>query len=106
MTRTYRYILAMVGLLIALMICAVKGYKNEMRPICGCFVLVSYVYWVPEETKNKPLVKGTIQYDCTNYDSPAMRIVFDEEPLELVNYNEVTFKVDRNADLRNLNKEG
>lgn len=104
MTRTHRYIVAMVGLLVALIICAVEGCENEIRPICGCFVLVSYVYWGPEETKNKPPVKGTIQYDCKNYDVPAMRIVFDGEPLNLINYNEVTFKVDRNADLSEIDE--
>jgi hypothetical protein len=49
MTRTLRYIIAMVGLLVAFIICAVTGHENEMRPICGYFVLVSYVYWVPED---------------------------------------------------------
>jgi len=105
MTRTHRYIVAMVGLLVALIICAVMGYENEIRPICGCFVLVSYVYWVPEDKHKNPPVKGTIQYDRKNYDVPAMRIVFDGEPLNIINYNEVIFKVDRDADLSNLNKE-
>ena len=35
---------------------------------------------------------------------PAMRIVFNEEPLNIINYDEVTFKVDRNADLSDLDK--
>lgn len=102
--RTLRYIAAMVVLLVAFIICAVMGCKNEIRPICGCFVLVSYVYWVPEDKNKKPPVKGTIQYDRKNYDVPAMRIVFDGEPLNLINYNEVIFKVDRNADLSGLNE--
>lgn len=104
-TRTIRYLTVMFGLLIVFVICAVNGYENEIRPICGCFVLVSYVYWVPEDKNNKPPVKGTIQYDRKNFDVPAMRIVFDGEPLNLINYNEVTFKVDRDADLSDMNKE-
>lgn len=44
-TRTTRYIAAMFGLLIAFVVCAVKGYEREIRPICGCFALVSYVYF-------------------------------------------------------------
>lgn len=103
-TRTIRYLTAMFGLLIAFVICIVCGYENEVRPICGCFCLVSYVYWTPEETKNKPPLKGTIQFDKRNYDVPAMRIVFDGDPIKIINYDEVRFKVDRNADLRELDE--
>ena len=100
--RTIRYVTAMVSLLICLVVLIIiGGYKNEIKPICGCLVLVSYVYWVPDENKDTKIV-GVIQYDKENYDVPAMRIVFEGDPLNYIDCDKVTFKVDRNADLKDM----
>lgn len=104
MTRTTRYIAVMISMFIAWIVIGFTGHDEAFRAIAVGMMFVSYVYWTPEETKKKPPVKGTIQYDRKNYDVPAMRIVFDGEPLNIINYNEVIFKVDRNADLSELDE--
>lgn len=100
--RTTRYVAVMITLLTALIITYAAGHGEAFNVLALGMLCTSYVYWVPEDKNKKPPVKGTIQYDCKNYDVPAMRIVFDEEPLNLINYNEVTFKVDRDADLSGM----
>lgn len=52
----------------------------------------------------KKEIKGIIQYDRKNFDVPAMRILFSENPLNCMNSKEVTFKVDINADLSELDE--
>ena len=105
-TRTIRYIVLMIVIILLWGFVAIFcDFNSDGFVICPvAIVAASYIYWVPEKEKEKPPLKGTIQYDRKNYDVPAMRIVFNEEPLNIINYDEVTFKVDRNADLSDLDK--
>lgn len=100
--RTTRYIAVMIMLFTAWIITGITGHDEGFKAMAWAMLGVSYVFWTPEEIKNKPPVKGTIQYDRKNYDVPAMRIVFTEDPLNIIKYDEVTLKIDKNADLNGL----
>lgn len=98
--RTFYYIVVMTVLTIATILCVIEKNYDYIRLLAIGIVSASSVYWVPDE-KTPPIdVKGVIQYDCKNYDSPAIRIVFYGEPTKLMHYDQITLKVDNDADLR------
>lgn len=104
-TRTIRYITIMVFCTVAFILSIFSGQWEEgiMKSTFGILV-ATVIYWCPENKEEwhhkKSNIKGVIQYDMNNYESPVMRILFNEEPLNLINYDEVTLKVDKNADLK------
>lgn len=108
-TRTFRYIIITVFCVVAFILSAFSNVEEGIRLSAFGIIIATGIYWCPE---NKDIenrckkndichdIKGVIQYDMNNCESPAMRILFNEEPLNLINYDEVTLKVDKNADLK------
>lgn len=98
--RTFYYIVVMAVLTVTIVLCAIEKNYDYIRLLAIGIVSTSSVYLVPDE-KTPPIeVKGVIQYDCKNYDSIAIRVVFYEEPTKLMHYDQITLKVDNDADLR------
>lgn len=91
-----------VGVLCMLSIGCIIGSRITGYNLTGeafCFLISAL--WVQgyEKIAKKQFKNyhGVIQFDKRNYDVPAMRFLFYEEPLNLMNCTEVTFKVDRDA---------
>lgn len=103
-TRTFRYITITVFCVIAFILSTFSGQWEEgIRFSAFGLLTATFIYWCPENKEwhhKNSSVKGVIQYDMNNYEPPAMRILFNEPPLKLINYDTVTLKVDKNADLK------
>ena len=104
-TRTFRYIMITVFCIIAFILSAFSDVEETIRLSAFGIIVATSIYWCPENKEGewnhkKNNIKGVIQYDMNNYESPAMRILFNEEPLNLINYDTVTLKVDKNACLK------
>lgn len=101
MRKNTKLIALIVTLLVAALVCVSHGSKEGALAfeMSTCLVVIFGMF---PDKKDEDEIKGIIQFDKEHYDVPAMRIVFDGDPIKIINYDEVRFKVDINADLREL----
>lgn len=103
MTRFTKTIVLLVVLLTATIVCASQGHDEAGLAFEMSTVLVLIFGIIPTKQDDKS-IKGIIQFDKEHYDVPAMRFAFYENPLNLINCDEVTFKVDRNSTIEEETK--